>query len=40
MKAAREGDEAALAAVSEDYLASLRLSVRHHERSGDRSSGG
>ena len=35
VKASREGDEAALAAVSEDYLASLRLSVRHHERSGD-----
>ncbi len=35
VQAARAGDEAALATVSEDYLASLRLSVRHHERSGD-----
>ena len=35
VKASREGEEAALTVVSEDYLASLRLSVRHHERSGD-----
>jgi peptidoglycan/xylan/chitin deacetylase (PgdA/CDA1 family)/ketosteroid isomerase-like protein len=35
VKAERAGDEAALATVSQDYLASLRLSVRHHERSGD-----
>lgn len=35
VKAAREGDGAALATVSEDYLASLRLSVRHHEQIGD-----
>jgi peptidoglycan/xylan/chitin deacetylase (PgdA/CDA1 family)/ketosteroid isomerase-like protein len=35
VNATREGDEVALVTVSEDYLASLRLSVRHHERSGD-----
>jgi peptidoglycan/xylan/chitin deacetylase (PgdA/CDA1 family)/ketosteroid isomerase-like protein len=35
VNAAREGDEVALTTVSEDYLASLRLSVRHHEQSGD-----
>jgi uncharacterized protein (TIGR02246 family) len=33
--ATRAGDAAALASVSEDYLASLRLSVRHHEENGD-----
>jgi peptidoglycan/xylan/chitin deacetylase (PgdA/CDA1 family)/ketosteroid isomerase-like protein len=36
VKARRAGDEAALHDVGEDYLAALRISVRHHERSGDR----
>jgi len=37
--AERAGDAAALAGVAEDYLAALRLSVRHHEASGDRLLG-
>jgi peptidoglycan/xylan/chitin deacetylase (PgdA/CDA1 family)/ketosteroid isomerase-like protein len=39
VKASRAGDTAAQAAVTEDYLASLRLSVRHHEETGDRLLG-
>jgi peptidoglycan/xylan/chitin deacetylase (PgdA/CDA1 family)/ketosteroid isomerase-like protein len=35
VEARRSGDASALASVSEDYLASLRLSVRHHEEHGD-----
>ncbi len=31
-RARQRGDAAVLAAVGEDYLASLRISVRHHER--------
>jgi ketosteroid isomerase-like protein len=37
--ARRAGDAAALARVSEDYLAALRIMVRHHERNGDRLLG-
>ena len=33
------GDEAAMAAVAEDYHAALRISIRHHERRGDRLLG-
>jgi peptidoglycan/xylan/chitin deacetylase (PgdA/CDA1 family)/ketosteroid isomerase-like protein len=33
------GDAAAAAAVAEDYHAALRISVRHHERRGDRLLG-
>jgi uncharacterized protein (TIGR02246 family) len=33
--AERAGDRAALARIAEDYLAALRLSVRHHEEHGD-----
>jgi peptidoglycan/xylan/chitin deacetylase (PgdA/CDA1 family) len=34
--AARQaGDEEAMAAIGEDYLAALRIFVRHHERTGD-----
>jgi uncharacterized protein (TIGR02246 family) len=39
VRAARAGDARAQAAVTEDYLASLRLSVRHHELTGDRLLG-
>jgi uncharacterized protein (TIGR02246 family) len=39
VEAERAGDAASLAAVREDYLAALRLSVRHHEASGDRLLG-
>lgn len=37
--AQRAGDAAGLASVREDYLAALRLSVRHHEQSGDQLLG-
>jgi peptidoglycan/xylan/chitin deacetylase (PgdA/CDA1 family)/ketosteroid isomerase-like protein len=37
--ARRAGDVAAQATVRADYLASLRLMVRHHERNGDRLLG-
>jgi uncharacterized protein (TIGR02246 family) len=36
IRARRAGDDAAMAEVAEDYLAALRLSIRHHERTGDR----
>jgi uncharacterized protein (TIGR02246 family) len=36
VRSKEQGDEAALAAVGEDYLASLRVSVGHHERTCDR----
>ena len=39
VEAQRSGDEAALAGLRDDYLAALRLSVRHHEASGDRLLG-
>jgi len=38
-EARRAGDEAAMAAVAEDYHAALRISIRHHERRGDRLLG-
>jgi uncharacterized protein (TIGR02246 family) len=34
--ARRAGGEDKLAGIAEDYLAALRLSIRHHERTGDR----
>jgi peptidoglycan-N-acetylglucosamine deacetylase len=37
--ARRAGDGAALARLGEDYLAALRIMVRHHERNGDRMLG-
>ena len=37
--ARRAGDEAALARLGDDYLAALRIMVRHHERNGDRILG-
>ena len=39
IRARRAGDAAALAEIAEDYLAALRLSIRHHERTGDRLFG-
>jgi peptidoglycan/xylan/chitin deacetylase (PgdA/CDA1 family) len=39
VEARRADDEAALRDISEDYLAALRISVRHHERTGDRLFG-
>jgi len=39
VQARRSGDAAALAEIAEDYLAALRLSIRHHERTGDRLFG-
>jgi peptidoglycan/xylan/chitin deacetylase (PgdA/CDA1 family) len=39
VKAQRAGDQAALAVVREEYLDALQLSVRHHERNGDRLLG-
>ena len=39
VRAQRAGDATALARVAEDYLAALRLSVRHHEANGDRLLG-
>jgi uncharacterized protein (TIGR02246 family) len=39
VRARQAGDGAAMAEVSEDYLAALRLSIRHHERTGDRLFG-
>jgi uncharacterized protein (TIGR02246 family) len=38
-EARRAGDAAAAAAVAEDYHAALRISIRHHERRGDRLLG-
>lgn len=35
-EARRAGDAAGAAAVAEDYHAALRISIRHHERRGDR----
>ena len=35
-EARRAGDAARAAAVAEDYHAALRISIRHHERRGDR----
>jgi uncharacterized protein (TIGR02246 family) len=35
IEARRDGDKAALQVLKQDYLASLRLSVKHHERTGD-----
>lgn len=35
VQAERTGDRTALAQVAEDYLAALRLMVRHHEKRGD-----
>jgi peptidoglycan/xylan/chitin deacetylase (PgdA/CDA1 family) len=35
VKAVREGDAAAMARVAEEYHESLRLAVRHHERTDD-----
>jgi len=37
--ARRDGDEQAMRDVGEDYLAALRISIRHHERTGDRLFG-
>jgi len=37
--ARRAGDEEAMRDVGEDYLAALRISVRHHERAGDKLFG-
>jgi len=34
--ARRAADDSRLAEIAEDYLAALRLSIRHHERTGDR----
>lgn len=39
VQARRAGDEIAMAEIGEDYLAALRLSIRHHERTGDRLLG-
>jgi peptidoglycan/xylan/chitin deacetylase (PgdA/CDA1 family) len=39
VEASRAGDESALRDIREDYLAALRISVRHHERYGDRLFG-
>lgn len=39
VRARRAGDDAAMAEIGEDYLAALRLSIRHHERTGDRLFG-
>jgi peptidoglycan/xylan/chitin deacetylase (PgdA/CDA1 family)/ketosteroid isomerase-like protein len=36
VRARRAGDDTALAEIAEDYLAALRFSIRHHERTGDR----
>lgn len=38
-RARRAGDEAAAAAIADDYHAALRFSIRHHERRGDRLLG-
>ena len=38
-EARRAGDAAGAAAVAEDYHAALRISIRHHERRGDRLLG-
>jgi len=35
IEARRSGDEAAAAAIADDYHAALRISIRHHERRGD-----
>jgi peptidoglycan/xylan/chitin deacetylase (PgdA/CDA1 family) len=39
VSARRAGDERALRDVGEDYLAALRISIRHHERTGDKLFG-
>lgn len=39
VEARREEDEARMRDVGEDYLAALRLSIRHHENTGDRLFG-
>jgi peptidoglycan/xylan/chitin deacetylase (PgdA/CDA1 family)/ketosteroid isomerase-like protein len=39
VSARRDGDERAMRDVGEDYLAALRISIRHHERTGDRLFG-
>ena len=39
IEARRSGDEAAAAAIADDYHAALRISIRHHERRGDRLLG-
>jgi peptidoglycan/xylan/chitin deacetylase (PgdA/CDA1 family)/ketosteroid isomerase-like protein len=39
VRARRAGDEGAMRDVGEDYLAALRISIRHHERTGDRLFG-
>lgn len=39
LEAVRQGDPRALEAVRADYLAGLRISVRHHEETGDRLLG-
>jgi uncharacterized protein (TIGR02246 family) len=36
VSARRADDTDAMAEIAEDYLAALRLSIRHHERTGDR----
>lgn len=39
VEARRAGDEQRMHEIGEDYLAALRLSIRHHERTGDRLFG-
>jgi peptidoglycan/xylan/chitin deacetylase (PgdA/CDA1 family) len=39
LEAKKAGDEATAAAIADDYHAALRISVRHHERRGDRLLG-
>jgi uncharacterized protein (TIGR02246 family) len=39
VEARRAGDEQRMREIGEDYLAALRFSIRHHERTGDRLFG-